>query len=80
MRQLIAQEDGDDGGRSFVCTEAMVVARGRYHGPQQTLELVYGTNDGGTEEQELGILVRRVARIEQVPLRGTAHGPVHVLA
>ncbi len=42
--------------------------------------LVDGADDGGAEHQELHVLVRRVARLEQVALRAVAERPVKVLA
>ena len=38
-------------------------------GPQQARVLVHGADHGGAEHQELRVVVRRVARIEQVALR-----------
>ena len=67
--QLVAQEDRDDRRRGFVGAQAMIVAGRGHDGPQQALVLVHGANHGGAEHQELGVLVRRVARVEQVALR-----------
>ena len=42
--------------------------------------LVHGADDRGAEHQELRVLVRRVAGLEQVALLGVAERPVDVLA
>ena len=47
---------------------------------QQLLVVVDGLDDGRAEEQELEVLVRRLARLEQVDARVGAHRPVVVLA
>ena len=78
--ELIAEEDRDDRRRGFVRTQAMIVAGRGHDGPQQALVLVHGANHGRAEHQELRVVVRRVARIEQVALRRAAQRPVHVLA
>ena len=75
----VAQVDRDDGGRGFVGAEAVVVA-GRGDGSaEQTLVQVDGADDGGAEGQELRVLVRVMARLEQVADTGTADGPIDVL-
>ena len=60
--QLIAEEDGDDCGRSFICTETVVVARCRDCQTEQILIIVDSLDDGAEEEQELGIFIRRCSR------------------
>ena len=47
---------------------------------QQALELVHRAQHGGAEDQELDVVVRRVAGIEQVVAQLVAHAPVQVLA
>ena len=78
--ELLAEEDRDDRGGSLVRAEAVVVGRGRDHGAQEAAELVHGADDGATEHQELRVVVRRVARVEQVALGGVAERVVDVLA
>ena len=75
----VAQVDRDDGGRSFVGAEAMVIT-GRSDGSaEQTLVKVDSTDHRGAEGEELGVLVRVVARLEEVADAGTTDGPVDVL-
>ena len=76
----VAEEHRDDGRRRFVRAEAMVVARAGDRRTEQALELVHGAEHGGAEDQELHVVVRRVAGIEQVGARVVAHAPVEVLA
>ena len=78
--ELVAQEDRDDRRRGFVRAQAVIVAGRGDDGPQQALVLLHGTQHGRAEHEELGVLVRRVARVEQVALRRAAERPVHVLA
>ena len=78
--QLLAEEDRDDRRRGFVGAQAVVVAGRRDGGAQHARVLVHGADHRAAEHQELRVLVRRVARIEQVALRGVADRPVDVLA
>ena len=78
--QLIAEENGDDCRRGFICTETVVVARCGDGQTKQILIIVNGLDDGAEEEQELGILVRCGARREQVLAAVGRNGPVVVLA
>ena len=76
----IAQVNRDDGRRSFIGAEAMVVA-GRSDGSaEQTLVKVDRTDHRGAEGEELGVLVGIVAGLEEVADAGTTDGPVDVLA
>ena len=75
----VAQVDRDDGGRGFIGAEAVVVA-GRGDGStEETLVQVDGADDRGAEGEELGVLVRVVARLEEVADAGATDGPVDVL-
>jgi len=75
----VAQVDRDDGGRSFVGAETMVVA-GRSDGSaEQALVEVDGADHRGAEGEELGVLVRVVAGLEEVADAGATDGPVDVL-
>ena len=58
----------------------MILAGRGDRGPQQPLVLVDRLDDGRAEEQELQVLVRRVAGLEQVLAIVGAHRPVVVLA
>ena len=78
--QLLAQEDRDDGRRGLVGAEAVIVAGMGHDGPQQARVLMHGPDHGGAEDEELHVGVRRVARIQEVALAGTAQRPVDVLA
>ena len=78
--QLVAEEDGDDGRRRFVRAEAVVVARGGDGDAQQILILVDALDDRGEEEQELRVLLRQLAGLEQVLARVGGDRPVVVLA
>ena len=78
--QLGPEEDREDGRRRLVGAQAVVLAGGGDGGAQQGLVLVHRRHDRGAEEQEEQVLVRRVARLEQVRARVRAHRPVVVLA
>ena len=78
--QLVAQEHGDHGGGRFVGAEAVVVARSGHRYSQQILVVVHGLDHCAQEQQELGVLVRRLAGREQVHAFVGLDGPVVVLA
>ena len=78
--ELVAEVDRNDGRRRFVRAETVVVARGGDAGAEQRTEFVDCTDDRSREDEELRVLVRRVARIEQVALGGIAQRPVDVFA
>ena len=46
---------------------------------EQPLELVHGAEHRGAEHEELHVLVRRVARVQEVVAEVVAHAPVEVL-
>ena len=83
---ICAHEDRDDRRRRFVGAEPMLVARGADAGAEQARVLVHRLEHGGEEDEEADVLVRRLARLEQVvavELRvvgGDRHRPVAVLA
>ena len=77
--QLVAQEDGHDGGRRLVGSETVVVAGRRHRHAQELLVVVHRLDDGGEEHQEAQVLAGILARIQQVLTVG-AHRPVVVLA
>ncbi len=79
VHQLIAEEHGDDCRRSFVRTEAVIVAGTSNRHAEQVGVSVDGVDDGAKRGKEHGVLVRVLARIEQVALT-VRHGPVVVLA
>ena len=74
LRRLTA-----DRGRSLVGAEAVVVTGARHGGEEQILVPLHRAHHRGAEEEEDQVVVGRVARVHQVPVRG-AEGPVHVLA
>ena len=78
--QHVAEEDRDDRRRRFVGAEAVIVAGAGDAEAQQPLELVDGAQHGGAEHQELDVVVRRVAGVQQVVAQVVAHAPVVVLA
>ena len=63
---MLAHEDRDDRRRRLVGAEAVLVARRGDAGAQQSGVLVHRLQHGGEEEQEAQVLVRRLARLEQV--------------
>ena len=79
VHQLIAKEHGDNCRRSFVRTEAVIVARTRNRHAEQVGVSVDGVDDGAKRGEEHGILVRVLARVEQVAL-AVRERPVVVLA
>ncbi len=79
VRQLIPQEDRDDRRRRLVGTQTMIVGGKGHHGPQQVAVHVHGTNHRGTKDQKLGIILRAIARIEQIA-QAAAERPVDVFA
>ena len=78
--ELLAQEDGHDGRRSFVGAKAMVVAGVGNGGAEKVGVDVHAADDRGQHGQELGVGVRVVAWLEEVLAVIGAHGPVVVLA
>ena len=78
--QLIAQKDGDHGGRRFVGSQPVVVAGGGHGGAQQPLIIVHGLDHRHKEQQELRVLVGRLARGQQIDAGVGGDGPVIVLA
>ena len=78
--QHVAQIDGDDGRRGFVGAQTMIVARTHRAQTQGDTVLVHGPEHGGQEDEELGIVQRGLAGIEQVVALGITDGPVVVLA
>ncbi len=78
--ELRAEEDRDDGRRSLVRTEPVVVAGVRDAGPEDVGVDVDAADDADEEGQELGVGVRVVPRVEEVLAVIGAHRPVVVLA
>ena len=76
----VAQEDGDDGRRRLVRTQPVIVVRVGDRDPQDIAVPCDRADDGHQEEQELGVIVRRLAGLEQVVPRVIGHRPVEVLA
>ena len=79
LGQLVTQEDGEDGGRGFIGTQTVIVARACRGRPQDVGVQVNGTDDAREHGQEDGVLLRVLAGVEQV-FAVVGHGPVVVLA
>ncbi len=77
--ELVAKVHGDDCRRSFVRTETVVVAGAGDSHTEQVGVGVDGVDDSAERGEEDGVLVRVLARVQQVHL-AVVHGPVVVLA
>ena len=66
VAQLVAQIDGNDGGRRFLCAEAMVVSGERDCRAKQLLIFVHALNKGREEQQKLRVLAGRFAGGKEV--------------
>ncbi len=64
--QLVAQEDGDDGGRRLLGTQAVLVAGVGGGAAQQVGVLIHRLHDAGEDQQELEIFVGGIAGIQQI--------------
>ena len=80
LGEHVAEEHRQDRRRRFVGAEAMIVAGVRDAVAQQALPDVDRANHRRAEEQELHVVVRRVARVQQVVAEVVADAPVQVLA
>jgi hypothetical protein len=78
--ELGAEEDRDDRRRRLVGPQPVVLADVGDRGPQQALMLVDRLDHRGAEEEEVDVVRRRVARVEQVRAGVRPHRPVVVLA
>ena len=67
--QLIADEHGDDSRRRLVRAQTVIVACGCNRDAEQILILVNSLDNSGQEQDELGVLARVLARLEQVLAR-----------
>src|ERR1700749_1714007 len=67
-------------GGGLVGPQPVVVAGRGDRGPQQAAVLVHGADDGGAEDEELGVGVRGVSRQQQVALGRGAEAEVGGLA
>jgi len=77
--KLLAEVDGDDGRGRLVGAEAVVVGGRGDGGAEEAGVLVDGTDDRSAEDEELEVLVRGVAGLEEVALDAVAERPVEVL-
>ena len=66
----VAEEHRQDGRRRFVGAEPVIVAGVRDAEAEQALPHVHRANHRGAEEQELHVVVRRVARVRAGCCRG----------
>ena len=80
LLQLGAEEDRDDRRRRLVGAEPVVLADVGDRGAQQALVLVDRLDHRRAEEEEVDVVGRRVARVEQVGAGVGPHRPVVVLA
>ena len=64
--KLVAQVDGDNGGRGFAGSQAVIVARGSHGAAQEILVFVHTGDEGCQEHQEPGVLAGSFAGAEQV--------------
>ena len=78
--KLIAQEDRDDGRRGLVGAEPVIVAGARHRDAQKFRVLRHRADDRDAEDEELRVVVRVVAGVEQVLALVGGHRPVVVLA
>ena len=78
--ELVAQEDRDDRRRGLVGAQAVIVVRRPDRHAKHIGILIDRANNRRHEHQELRVLMRRVARIEQVFAHVGRHRPVIVLA
>ena len=77
--ELLAEEDGNDRRRRFVGAEAVIVVGAGDREAENLAVLADGADNGGTEDEELGVVMRRVAGIKEVFALVGGHGPVVVL-
>ncbi len=78
--QLSTQENGYNCRRSFVSTQAVVIASAGNRYTQQILVFINSLDDGCQEGQKAQVFVRLLARIQQVEAFFGRQGPVVVLA
>ena len=78
--QLVAEEDGDDGGRGLVAAQTVIVARVGHAAAQHLLILVHALDERRQKQQELGILAGSAAGLQQVLTGVGLQRPVVVLA
>ena len=77
--QLLAKEYGNNRRRCLVCSQSVVVARICCGLTEQICMLIYRFQDTGQYQQELYVLVRCLARIQQVDAIVRGQRPVVVL-
>ena len=78
--QLVTQENGDDGRRCFVGTQAVVIACKGNGAAQPILILVDALDKGRQEHQELSVLPGGLAGLEKILAGIGAQRPVVMLA
>ena len=76
----VAEEDRDDRRRGLVGAQAVVVGGVRDRDAEQVAVAGDGAEHGGQEDEELRVVVRGVAGLEQVVAQVVRHRPVDVLA
>lgn len=80
LGELFAEEDRDNGGRSFVCAEAVVVSGACDDGAQESGVFADGADDSGAKDEKADIEVWIVAGFEEVSDLGVAEGKVDVFS
>ena len=78
--QLLAQVDGNDGGRRLVGSQTVVISHVGRRFPQQGRVAVHCLQHTGQHQKELYVLMGRLARIEKVDAVVSGQGPVVVLS
>ena len=78
--EFCAQEDADDGRRRFVGSQTVIVACAGHGATQHVLIFIDTFDDGRQEQQELVVVIRVAAGIQQVFPFQCGQGPVVVLA
>ena len=78
--ELVADVHRNDCGRRLAGAQPVIVRRGGDGEPQHILIIVHRLQHRTEEQQELGVLIRRVARLEQIDAGVRHDRPVVMLA
>src|SRR6056297_749929 len=77
--ELLPDVGGNNGRRSFVCTQSVIITRMSYGNTHEVLVFVYGSQHSCKEEEKLHIVVRAFPRLQKVHAFLRAQRPVQVL-
>ena len=80
LGELFAKEDRDNGGRGFVCAEAVVVSGACDNGTQESGVFAAGADDSGAKDEKADVEVGVVAGFEEVSDLSVAEGKVDVFS